>query len=80
VPIFAPKALEAKRNGDEETHNRLVAETAARIENADVILLAQFSMASAAPLACTKTNIPVLTSPHAAITAMRKRIEAVERT
>lgn len=79
VPIFAPKALEAKRDGDEEIHDRLVAETAARIENADVILLAQFSMASAAPLARTKTDIPVLTSPHAAITAMRKRIEAAER-
>jgi len=79
VSVFAPKALEAKRDGDEDTHDRLVAETAASIQDVDVILLSQFSMASAAPLARTKTDIPVLTSPHAAITEMRKRIEAAER-
>lgn len=79
VSFFAPKALEAKREGDAETHDRLVAETAASIKDADVILLAQFSMASAAALARTKTDIPVLTSPHAAITEMRNRIEAAER-
>lgn len=80
VSFFAPKALEAKQDGDEETHDRLVAETAASIKDADVILLAQFSMASAAPLARSKTDIPILTSPHAAITEMRKRIEAGERS
>lgn len=80
VSFFAPKALEAKRDGDEATHDRLVAETAASIKDADVILLAQFSMASAALFARTKTDIPVLTSPHAAIEEMRKRIEAGERS
>lgn len=79
VSFFAPKALEAKRDGDVETHDRLVAEAAAKVTDADVILLAQFSMASAAPLARTKTDIPVLTSPHAAIEEMRHRIEAAER-
>lgn len=79
VSIFAPQALEAKRDGDEDTHDRLVAETAAGIKDADVILLAQFSMANAAPLARTGTDIPILTSPHAAIAEMRKRIEAAER-
>ncbi|MET1412319.1 aspartate/glutamate racemase family protein [Roseibium sp. HPY-6] len=80
VSYFTAAALEAKRDGDEDTHDRLVAETAATIENADVILLAQFSMASAAPLARTKTAIPVLTSPDAAITEMRQRIKAVGRS
>ncbi|WP_299475461.1 aspartate/glutamate racemase family protein [uncultured Roseibium sp.] len=76
VSHFAAKALEAKRAGDIETHDRLVAETAANIGEADVILLAQFSMASAAPLARTKTEIPVLTSPEAAITELRRRVAA----
>lgn len=80
VSYFAAQALEAKRDGDTHTHDRLVAETAASIKNADVILLAQFSMASAAPLARTRTNIPVLTSPDVAIAEIRKRVEAGERT
>lgn len=76
---FAANALKAKKEGDTETHDRLIAETAATIKDADVILLAQFSMASAAPLARTKTHIPVLTSPDAAISEIRRRIEAAER-
>ena len=76
TPIFCEGALEAKRDGDVERHDQLVADAAAGIVNADVILLAQFSMVSAAPLARQKTAIPVLTSPDAAIREMRIRVEA----
>ncbi|WP_422039489.1 aspartate/glutamate racemase family protein [Roseibium sp.] len=80
VPHFCEDALAAKRDGDDEEHDRLVAETAAAVGDADVILLAQFSMASAAPRARTMTRIPVLTSPEAAIAEIRRRVEARERT
>lgn len=72
--VFCDGALAAKREGDEATHNRLIAETAAAIEDADVILLAQFSMAPAAVAVRTRTDTPVLTSPESAIREMQRRI------
>ncbi len=72
--VFCDGAMDAKRAGDTETHDRLIAETAAGIENADVILLAQFSMASAAETIRAGSRLPVLTSPEAAITEMQRRI------
>lgn len=76
--VFCDGALEAKRAGDHATHDRLVAQTAATIKDADVIMLAQFSMASAAAAARETTPIPVLTSPEAAITEMKRRIETCQ--
>lgn len=71
--VFSEGALDAKRAGDPKTHDHLIAETAASID-ADVIMLAQFSMASAAPSAREKSGKPVLTSPEAAIEAIRRRL------
>ncbi len=72
---YCDDALEAKQRGDTATHDKLIADMAAQIEDADVILLAQFSMASAAEAARAITTIPILTSPDAAIQAMRLRVE-----
>jgi len=76
---FCEGALEAKQVGDDDRHDQLIAETAASIEGADVILLAQFSMASAAPVARDKTSIPILTSPDAAILEIRKLVEGRQK-
>ncbi|MEP2707627.1 MAG: aspartate/glutamate racemase family protein [Roseibium sp.] len=76
---FCEGALDAKQNGDDVLHDQLIAETAASVTDADVILLAQFSMASAAPLARNKTAIPVLTSPDAAILEIRERVESRQK-
>lgn len=73
--VFCEGALDAKQKGDDATHDRLIAETSAEIEGADVILLAQFSMASAADEVRQHTKTPVLTSPEAAIAEIRRRIE-----
>ena len=73
--VFCEGALEAKKAGDDDTHDRLIAETAATISDADVILLAQFSMASAADAVRACTDVPVLTSPEAAIEEIRRRVE-----
>ncbi|MEM1045862.1 MAG: aspartate/glutamate racemase family protein [Pseudomonadota bacterium] len=75
---FCDGALDAKRQGDDAAHDRLVAETAGRIADADAIMLAQFSMAGAANEARRLTNMPVLTSPESAITEIRRRVEAKE--
>lgn len=76
---FANGALEAKRAGDDETHDRRIADAAARIVDADVILLAQFSMAGAAETVRKQTRIPVLTSPEAAVLEMRRRVENAKK-
>ncbi|MCK0118923.1 aspartate/glutamate racemase family protein [Loktanella sp. F6476L] len=71
---FCDGALDAKRAGDNDRHNQLIAQTAAEIEGADVILLAQFSMAGAAETVRQSVTLPVLTSPESAIQEMRRRI------
>lgn len=76
---FAEGALEAKRAGDDGAHDRLVAETAARLGPADAIMLAQFSMASAAAAVRQRVGVPVLTSPGSAIAEIRRRVEAGAR-
>lgn len=74
--IFCEGALDAKRLGDDAGHDRLIAETARRITDADGIMLAQFSMADAAKEARRHTAVPVLTSPDSAIVEIRRRIGA----
>lgn len=76
MTVFCDGALETKRAGDNNRHDQLIAETATRIDGADVIMLAQFSMASAAERARQQTATPILTSPEAAIEEIRRRVEA----
>lgn len=72
-----PDAMAAKAAGDIARHDQLIADAAAAVDGADVILLAQFSMASAAPAARARTGTPILTSPEAAILDMRRRLSPV---
>lgn len=67
-------AIDAIRAGDAETHNRLIAEAAAEIAGFDAIILAHFSTARARGSVEAKTNIPVLTSPDAAVVKLRTLI------
>lgn len=73
--VFCDGAMDAKRAGDIVKHNKLLADTARGVSDADVILLGQFSMASAAPEIRECTDIPVLTSPESAIQEIRRRVE-----
>lgn len=69
--VFVPDALDALKSGDAARHDRLVAEAAAGIGDADAIMLAHFSMSRAAEAARTRTALPVLTSPETAIHRMQ---------
>lgn len=73
--VFVDDALDAKRAGDDATHDKLLAEAASKISDADVIMLGQFSMASAAAEIRNRITIPVLTSPESAILEIRRRVE-----
>lgn len=77
--VFAEGAREALAAGDADTHNRLIAEAVAQTD-ADVFLLAHFSMAPAAP-ACRAMSVrPVLTAPEAAVRKMKVLVEVRERS
>jgi Asp/Glu/hydantoin racemase len=67
-------AIVALRNGDEGTHNRLIAEKAAELKGFDALVLAHFSTSRAAKAAREKTSIPVLTSPDAAVAKIRRLV------
>ena len=69
--ILVQGAIEAVRAGDGEAHNRLVAEAAAGLEGFDSIVLAHFSTARALPAVRAVTDIPVLSSPDAAIDKLK---------
>jgi len=74
TPVEVPGALDALKSGDGATHDRLIAEAAAQVSDADTILLAHFSMSRAAEMARASTDIPVLTSPDAAIEKLKRML------
>jgi aspartate/glutamate racemase len=68
-------AFAAVSAGDRATHDRLVAAAIRRVaETADVIVLAQASMASAAEVA--ETKVPVLTSIPGGVERLRATVES----
>lgn len=77
TPILCEAALAALHAGDADRHDRLIAEAVAGAQ-VDAILLAQFSMARAAPRCRTATRVPVLTSPETAVARLQAAVEAKE--
>lgn len=70
--VLVDGAIEAVRNGDSDTHNKLVAAAAASLEGIDAIMLAHFSTARAMNAVRKVTNIPVFSSPDAAVSKLRR--------
>ncbi|MGO4855335.1 aspartate/glutamate racemase family protein [Phaeovulum sp. W22_SRMD_FR3] len=77
---FVPDALAALQAGDLARHDALIALAAAAVVGADAIMLAQFSMASAGPAAATATEIPLLTSPDAAVAKLKACLQGSRLT
>lgn len=73
--VCVPDAIVAARAGDVETHNRLVLQALPRLEACDVIMLAHFSTSTALPGARAATKKPVLSSPQAAVLALRETVQ-----
>jgi len=76
TPLFVPGAMKALDAGDGDAHDRLIAEAARPLAGLDAILLAQFSMARAAPAVAAATAGKVLTSPETAVAKLRRLMEA----
>jgi hypothetical protein len=73
--VFVPEAMAALVAGDRSRHDQMVAEAAPALAHCKAIMLAQFSMAPAADgLRQRLPGMPVLTSPGAAVAAMKSRL------
>lgn len=77
VPKLAEGALAALDRGERERHDELVVEAAQDLRGCDVIALAQYSMAPAAPLVAEVTGRPVLTTPDSAVAKLKTLLAAV---
>ncbi|MBK1661214.1 arylsulfatase [Paracraurococcus ruber] len=76
VPCLAEGALAALDAGDAAAHDRLAAEAARRLAACDVVALAQFSLARAAPQVAGATGRPVFTTPDSAVRKLRRLLAA----
>lgn len=74
ITALCEPAMQALKDGDAAAHNQLVAEAAASVQDADVMLMAHFSTSRAA-LATRKVFAgPVLTATGSAVLALKKRL------
>lgn len=75
--IVVPDAIEALRQGDADSHNRLVAEMAPRLADHDAVMLAHFSTSRAADSVRRAVEVPVLAAPEAAVARMKTLVGGV---
>jgi len=77
-PALVEGALAALNHGDVDEHDRLITQAARRLheEGCDLIALAQFSMARAAPAVRGAVDAVVLTTVGSAVRRLRERVGA----
>ncbi|HUZ63653.1 MAG TPA: arylsulfatase [Acetobacteraceae bacterium] len=76
---LAEGALDALDRGDAARHDALAVAAAAALQACDVIALAQFSLARAAPAIAARTGRAVLTTPESAVRKLRALLEGPGR-
>lgn len=69
--VVAPGAREALLAGELQRHNCLIADAASDLGDCNVIMLAHFSMASAASVVAERTGLPTLAAPESAVLKLR---------
>ena len=74
--FVVPGAMQALADGDAAAHDAAIARCVAGIGGVDQVMLAQFSMASAAVAVRAGTTARVLTSPDCAVQALRLALGA----
>ena len=70
--VFVPEAMDDLAQGRAADHHRKIADAARQLADCDALMLAQFSMAAAAPQVQARVSCPVLSSPDCAVLALRK--------
>jgi hypothetical protein len=76
VPCLTDAALAALNRNDPEAHDEAAAHSARALSDCDVIALAQFSLARAAPAIAAATGRPILTTPDSAVRKLRRLLAA----
>jgi glutamate racemase len=76
VEEVAPEAYKALLAGDTETHDELLSKAVEDLQKKDVsaVVLAQVSMARTLPLISAQARVPVLTSLHTSLEAIREAL------
>ncbi len=69
---YVPEAMQDLAHGDAALHHHKVAQAARSLQDCDVLMLAQFSMAAAQPVVQAGFPVPVLSSPDCAVLSLRK--------
>ena len=75
--VFVPQAMDDLAAGRAADHHRKIAGAAATLADCDAVMLAQFSMAAAAPEAQAQLPCPVLSSPDCAVRALMQTMQDV---
>lgn len=70
--VFVPQAMDDLAQGRGAEHDRKIAAASRTLADCDAVMLAQFSMASAAALVQAELSCPVLTSPDCAVLALQR--------
>jgi aspartate/glutamate racemase len=73
--VFVPQAMDDLAQGRADDHHRRIAEAARPLADCDAVMLAQFSMAAAAPTVQAQCTCAILSSPDCAVLALRQRID-----
>ena len=76
TPLFVPGAMQALDAGNGAEHDRLITDAVRPLAGHDAVLLAQFSMARAAPAVAAAIGGKILTSPETAVAKIRRLVEA----
>ncbi len=78
--VYAKGAREAVEQGDIKKHDEIISNTISTVKHSDVILLAHFSMATALNDAKASTDVPVISSPIAAIEKIKALVQSRKKT
>lgn len=74
--VLVEPAMAALRQGDADTHNRLIAGRAGDLAGFDAVMLAHFSTSRAQAALSARLPVPVVSAPAAAVARMRALIGA----
>jgi aspartate/glutamate racemase len=72
--VFVAEAMDDLAQGRPADHHRKITQAARSLADCDAVMLAQFSMAAAAPEVQAQLPCPVLSSPDCAVLALKKTI------
>ena len=72
--VFVPEAMDDLAQGRPADHHRKISAAARELSDCDAVMLAQFSMAAAAPEVQAQVPCPVLSSPDCAVLALKQRM------